>query len=200
MPQFDSYFVSLREGIDLRSYFRPDNQTTTSASPVSSSSSHFTALSPIIRDEGCGIWLGKKSAAKLWEEKAYQGIRWKSGRLRWKSVVELEDPMNIEDGKVDVSFGVVKHKQALKSEEKSFATTALSDTADGGRGSDKQMYLMFRVGFYTQPSMGGIVGEDACLIAVFSPATSPGDVALSSGISVSLLGRLGCRLCFWTAL
>ncbi|KAI8527526.1 hypothetical protein RHMOL_Rhmol12G0082600 [Rhododendron molle] len=157
MPQFDSYFVSLREGIDLRSYFRPDNQTTTSASPVSSSSSHFT-------------------------------------------VVELEDPMNIEDGKVDVSFGVVKHKQALKSEEKSFATTALSDTADGGRGSDKQMYLMFRVGFYTQPSMGGIVGEDACLIAVFSPATSPGDVALSSGISVSLLGRLGCRLCFWTAL
>lgn len=30
------------------------------------------AFSPIISDEGCGIWLGKKSAAKLWEEKAYQ--------------------------------------------------------------------------------------------------------------------------------
>lgn len=31
------------------------------------------ALSPIIRDEGCGIWLGK-STAKLWEEKAYQAF------------------------------------------------------------------------------------------------------------------------------
>ncbi|KAG5553072.1 hypothetical protein RHGRI_011062 [Rhododendron griersonianum] len=58
-----------------------------------------------------------------------------------------EDPTNIEDEKVDVSFGIVKHKQASKSEEKERrkATTALSDTANGGRGSDKQGYLTHRV-------------------------------------------------------
>ncbi|KAF7140892.1 hypothetical protein RHSIM_Rhsim06G0106400 [Rhododendron simsii] len=33
-------------------------------------------------------------------------------------------------------------------------------------------------GFYTQPSVGGTVGEDACLIAVFSPSFSPGDASL----------------------
>ncbi|KAG5516273.1 hypothetical protein RHGRI_037093 [Rhododendron griersonianum] len=35
--------------------------------------------------------------------------------------------------------------------------------------------------FILKPSMGGTVGEDACLIVVFSPAISSSDAALSSG-------------------
>ncbi|KAF7123103.1 hypothetical protein RHSIM_Rhsim12G0075900 [Rhododendron simsii] len=36
------------------------------------------------------------------------------------SAAASEDPTNIEDGKVDVSFRVVKHKQASKSDEKRY--------------------------------------------------------------------------------
>ncbi|GFY94411.1 hypothetical protein Acr_09g0008570 [Actinidia rufa] len=69
-------------------------------------------------------------------------FRLRNVRSKGNQGVLSDDLTKTENDKADLSSAVVKQKRTSKSQEteSSKTTSALSDTADGARGSEKQRY------------------------------------------------------------